>query len=198
MLTITTEIEMKKYFLDLFLFILCFMAATLKGINGKQKFCRNARPVCTCTCTMSCIYIMSLNTELFLIMAGRLVLSPSETLLVCGVGERAEVTCTTTEQVLRWQITVPGENGRTDTRHQSYDSLSQSTTPLEINSSMITFTRTSVQRRLPLTSRLEIDHVSAGLNGTVINCTEVGLNLMNPDTAETVLLILGQDFANGN
>ena len=141
---------------------------------------------------------MSLNTELFLKMTGRLVLSPSEALLVCGVGERAEVTCTTTEHVLRWQITVPGGNGRTDTRHQSYDSLSQSATPLEINSSMITFTRTSVQGRLPLTSRLEIDHVSAGLNGTVINCTEVGLNLVNPDTSGTVLFILGQDYANGN
>ena len=62
---------------------------------------------------------------------------------------------------------------------------------------MITFTITSVQGQLPLTSMLEIDHVSAGLNGTVINCTEVGLNLMNPDTAEIVLLILGQDLTNG-
>ena len=130
-------------------------------------------------------------------MTGRLVLSPSETLLVCGVGERAKVTCTTTEQVLRWQITEPGGNGRTDTRHQSYGSLSQSATPFQINSSRITFTRTSVQGQLPLTSRLEIDHVSAGLNGTVINCTEVGLNLMNPDTSRAVILILGQDLASG-
>ena len=54
---------------------------------------------------------LSVNTELFLKMAGRLVLSPSERLLVCGVGGRAEVTCTTTEHVLRWQITVLGGNG---------------------------------------------------------------------------------------
>ena len=174
------------------------MAATLKGINGKQQFCRNARPVCTRTCTMSCIYIMSLNTELFLKMTGRLVLSSSETLLVCGVGERAEVMCNTTGHVLRWKITVPGHNGRTDTRLQTYNSLSQSQTPLMIDSSTFTFTRTSVQGHLPQTSRLDIDHVSAGLNGTVINCTEVGLNLMNPDTSGTVLLILGRDLANGN
>ena len=172
------------------------MAATLKGINGKQQFCRNARAVCTRTCTMSCIYIMSLNTELFLKMTGRLVLSSSETLLVCRVGERAEVTCTTIEQVLRWQITVPEGNGRTDTRHQSYNSLSQTATPLEIDSSTINFTRTSVRGNLPLTSRLEIDHVSAGLNGTMITCTEVG-NLMNPDTSETVIFILGQDLTRG-
>ena len=120
------------------------------------------------------------------------MLSYTETLLVCGVGERAEVTCNTTEQVLRWQITVPGGNGRTDTRHQSYDSLSQTATPLEIHSSTINFTRTSVRGDLPLTSRLDIDHVSAGLNGTVINCTEVGLNLVNPDTSGTVILILRQ------
>ena len=104
--------------------------------------------------------------------------------------------CNTTEHVLRWQITIPGENGRTDTRHQSYNSLSQSATLLEIDSSTINFTRTSVREDLPLTSRLEIDHVSAGLNGAVITCTEVG-NVMNPDTSETVIFILGQDLTRG-
>ena len=45
---------------------------------------------------------------------------------------------------------------------------------------------------------VRIDHVSEALNGTVINCTEAGLNLINPDTsATTVQLVDQQQYMNG-
>ena len=128
---------------------------------------------------------------------GLVELSPSGTLMVCGVGETAEVMCTTEHIILKWQITLPGENGRTETRHQTHDSLFPEVTPLQIGQTTFKFRRVSPRNTSPLTSRLEVENVSAVLNGTVINCTEVGLNLMNPDTAETVILILGQNFTSG-
>ena len=49
--------------------------------------------------------------------------------------------------------------------------------PLEVNSTIFNFSRTSAGNDLPVMSRLLISAVTSGLNRTVINCKDV-------DTAE--------------
>ena len=48
-----------------------------------------------------------------------------------------------------------------------------------LDSATLTFMRISAQGTSPLTSRLSIDSVSIGLNGTVVHCTDVS----NPMTS---------------
>ena len=130
-------------------------------------------------------------------VTGIIGLTSTEPALVCCTGESFEVTCNTTEQNLRWQVTY-GEPAKTETRHMGYNSLASSGTPLVIDadsSTVITFSRISYQGVLPLVSRILIHNVSERVNGTLISCTEVGLNLPNPDTSETTLHVIGHDYA---
>ena len=105
---------------------------------------------------------------------GLVTLLPSREALVCGVGEQLELTCSTTETFLRWNITFPEDFEatifRTETQLLNYNTITNRASPLVVNSATINFIRTSSQGVLPLTSTLLIDHVIEGLNGTVVSC----------------------------
>ena len=65
--------------------------------------------------------------------------------------------------------------------------------PLEVNSTIFNFSKTSAGDDLPVMSRLLISPVSSGLNGTVINCEDL-------DTAEvssTTVIIRETDSLQG-
>ena len=124
--------------------------------------------------------------------AGKLTLSSSELELVCEVGASVDVTCSTTAGALRWYITVPRIFNQS--RYMSRNTQSSVAAPLMIDSSTITFTRLSARGVLPLVAVVRIDRVSEALNGTVINCTEVGLNLINPDSSATAVQILDREY----
>ena len=139
---------------------------------------------------------VSLTKDLYgtYIHAGLLTLSPSREAVVCGVGEQLELTCSTTETFLQWNITITEgfetNTTRTETRLFSYSTLSSTASPLLINSTTINFMRTSGQGTLPLTSTLLFDHVTEGLNGTVVSC--MGLlpgNIVAESSAATVHII---------
>ena len=112
--------------------------------------------------------------------SGRLAKSPSELKPVCEVGASVEVTYNTTEGTVRWYITILRIFNQS-----CFNTQSPTSTPLIIDSSTVSFTRLSAQRALPLIAMVRINHVSETLNGTVINCTEVGLNLINPNSSAT-------------
>ena len=82
---------------------------------------------------------------------------------MCSVGEQLELTCSTTETFLRWNVTLPEDieidGTRTFTRSLAHSSLTSRTSPLMVDSTTIHFTRTSSQGSLPLISTLLIDHV---------------------------------------
>ena len=62
------------------------------------------------------------------------------------------------------------------------------TQPLTINSTiMVTFSRLSNQSSLPLMSRMLIDHVNEGLNGTEVEC----MNTVTSEVATTTIHIIG-------
>ena len=125
---------------------------------------------------------------------GLLTLSPSSEAAVCGVGAQLELTCSTTETFLQWNITITEDfetnTTRTETRLLSYSTLSSTASPLMVNSTTINFMRISSQGVLPLTSTLLIDHMTEGLNGTVVSC--MGLlpgNVVAASSATTVHII---------
>ena len=111
---------------------------------------------------------------------------------MCEVGGSVEVTCSTTEGALRWYITIPRIFNQS--RYMSRNTQSSVASPLMIDSSTITFTRLSAQGALPLVAVVRIDHVSEAVNGTVINCTEVGLNLISPDTSATTVQLVDREY----
>ena len=122
-----------------------------------------------------------------------MTLSPSREFkaLVCGVGEQHELMCNTTETFLRWTITLPKDieidGTRTFSRSLAHSTLTSRTLPLMVNSTTIHFTRTSSQQDLPLISTLLIDHVTEGLNGTVISC--IGISSSEPATLPATVTV---------
>ena len=104
--------------------------------------------------------------------AGVVEISPSSVAPVCQVGDQLELTCTTTGIFLRWEITVFPENvTHIQTPIQSIGT-SGIPPPLMISSSTLNFSRISGPNSSPLISRMVVNPVSSGLNGTVVNCFE--------------------------
>ncbi len=128
-------------------------------------------------------YFVKLNMQLLLI--GTVTLSPMPLAPVCRVGDPLQLTCAASAEFMRWNILQVNDQG----------TLEESTTPVQINSrddnqiaqkvmnsSTFTFTRTSTTRVLPLISMLSIDSVSIGLNGTVVNCSDVANPMISSST----------------
>ena len=95
-----------------------------------------------------------------------MTLSPQGIAHVCKAGQ-LELTCTITmNQVLDWNITVPGNA----TNIRRFVSTSSVSTEIQINSTRFIFSRTSDLDADPLVSTLLISSLGDGLNGTEVNC----------------------------
>ena len=95
---------------------------------------------------------------------------------VCRVGDRLQLMCTASASPIRWRILQVNELGALTevTNSVIIDSRDDNQEKQrEVNSATFTFTRSSNEDTLPLISTLSIDSVSIGLNGTVVNCTDV-------------------------
>lgn len=107
--------------------------------------------------------------------AGWLLISPSEEAVVCE-GEQLELMCTTNATFLRWISLLQTEQERTIQTYSRYisyaDESEQASSFFVTNYTSFNVLRVSHQRRLPLVSRLIINTVTIGLNGTKVNCTE--------------------------
>jgi hypothetical protein len=95
---------------------------------------------------------------------------------------------------MEWSFTVVNEQGRDEpiTGFTTAGSLSNQSVLLQVNSTTFTFIRNSSRSFLPLIVTLSIDSVSIGLNGTVVNCMEVGNSM---SIASTIIQII--DTSNG-
>ena len=103
---------------------------------------------------------------------------------VCHVGDQLNLTCTASVDFLEWSISLVNEQGILEeiTAYSNSRDTSQQVPPIRVNSTMLTFTRSSAQGDLPLISTLSIDSVSIGLNGTVVYCMEVGGSMTSAST----------------
>ena len=143
------------------------------------------------------VYTACISKLITVLMAltGMVTISPSEVASVCNGGQ-LEVTCTTTESFLRWNITLYQEamttGSDTFTRTVSSFGSTSEVSPLTINSSMFTFIRTSTEGHVPLMSTLLINPVTRMLNRTTVTCMQVS----SPGSSTTVLHIIENVYNN--
>ena len=78
-------------------------------------------------------------------------LSPMMVAPVCRVGDPLQITCTASVEFIRWSIVVVNEQGMEEEITAIRNSLDPSSSPTEriINSTTLTFTRTSAQGTSP-------------------------------------------------
>ena len=119
------------------------------------------------------------------------ILSPMSVAPVCSVGDPLQLICTAHVEFLRWNILRANEQGTlvnvvNSEIINSRDEVQMRNTPL--NPATITFTRISAQGALPLVTRLSIDSVSIGLNGTVVRCSDAA-NPMTMLASSTIQII---------
>ena len=114
------------------------------------------------------------------------MLSRSGDVFVCP-GSRLSLRCSTNLDILEWNITV----GMLPSRRQLVTDVSRFDLPLMISSHSFNIARDSADRSKPIVSTLTTSAVTSDLNGTTINCTDVGgadsstliatINVITPD-----------------
>lgn len=116
-------------------------------------------------------------------------ISPSVVAPTCQAGDQLELTCDTSGVLQRWQLIANPESGAVTQLQQvsSAGSTGVQSEPLVIESVMFTASRLSGQGSLPLVSRMIINPVSEGLNGSEVNCVDT----LADETARTMILIIG-------
>ena len=117
------------------------------------------------------------------------MISPPRIAPVCS-GDTLNLTCTTTGRFLEWSFTLIPENETTPMRYtrslQTYGPKHLQIFEQVIASTMFIYSRNSAENSLPLMSTLSVSPVSDGLNGTVVNCTDVTTS----DTVSTIIIIV--------
>ena len=124
-----------------------------------------------------------------IIIIGMLSLSPMTVAPVCHVGDQLELTCTAPVRSLRWSIFQVNEQSLlTEVTNSvlidSHDANQKRQN--ELNSTTFTFMRMSAQGASPLISALSINSVGIGLDGTLVNCSDVA----SPISASTTIQII--------
>ena len=114
-----------------------------------------------------------------------MTLSPSGVASVC-LGEDLAFTCSTDKDFLEWNVTIV--TGQTVSRTRLI-SVGVSIIPLMINMKLfnISFTNVLGGSSVSLESVLFVTNVTADLNGTMVNCTEVGTSLA--DTSSSIATV---------
>ena len=124
---------------------------------------------------------------MYVTLAGVVEISPSGVAPVCQEGDQLELMCSVTGIVLRWEFTVKSMT-YIPTPITSLGPNAEPSPPVMIdNTTTFTFLRLSAEDS-PVISRMIVNHVSRGLNGTVVNCRE-GLTSQS-DVATTTILII--------
>ena len=108
------------------------------------------------------------------------------------------LTCSANASFLQWSVTVP-HHQITRTRFLSYIGTAQRATPIIINATMFNITRT-FDRTLtfPLISMILADSVTAKLNGTMINCSEIHVHALQNITMNILISKRIHVIANGD
>ena len=123
---------------------------------------------------------------------GVVKITPSEMVAVCQSESQLEVICSTSNVLHTWQLVVNPDSGAFTQLRQvsSIGSTGVDSTPLIINSTiMITFVRLSSQGSSSLISRMMINPVTEGLNGSRVNCVD---DTSSESATTTILIIEGR------
>ena len=111
---------------------------------------------------------------------------------VCRIGDPLQLTCTASAPIefQRWRVLRANEQGTlVDVINSdiinSRDMFRTRDTPLD--SATLTFMRISAQGASPLITRLSIDSVSIGFNGTVVRCSDVENPMTSASTTITII-----------
>ena len=114
--------------------------------------------------------------------------------MVCEGGELS-LSCSTNVSLLSWTTSpLQNDQGQVLIFKRSISSVgaSQQASDMMVNSTFFNVSRVSDQEELPLVSRLVINPVNVGLNGTRVNCTERATNNENTAVASTTVYVLGE------
>ena len=114
------------------------------------------------------------------------ILSPMMVAPVC-LGDPLQITCTAPVEFLRWSILRLNEQGTFE--KITNDVIMNSRDPNQmiqtrVNSTTVTFTRTSSQGASPLTSTLSVESVRMDLNEKVVRC----MDIENPMTSASTTI----------
>ena len=118
-------------------------------------------------------------------------ISPPMVAPVCQAGNQLELTCTSSGVLQTWLLIINPESGAVTPLQQvsSIGSTGVGTEPQIINSTIaFTFLRLTSQGSIPLTSRMIINPVTEGLNGSQVNCVDT---LASESAMTTIYIIRG-------
>ena len=117
---------------------------------------------------------------------------------VCRVGNTLNLTCTASVDFIRWSISLVNEFGTLEeiTATSNSEDESQQVTQRTVNSTTLTFMRSSAQGASPLISTLFINSLSVSLNGTVVLCTEIGGSMMSDSTTIYIIELSNSEIIN--
>ena len=115
---------------------------------------------------------------------------------VCQSGDQLELTCTTSGVIQTWQLVSNPESGAVTQLQQvsSAGSSGLDSGPRIINSITFNSSRLSSQGSSPLISRMTVNPVSEGLNGSEVNCVDT---LASESATTTILIIRGKAMKSG-
>ena len=92
------------------------------------------------------------------------------------LGGRLELTCSTNASLMQWSVTVPRYE-LTETRRLQYSGTARRATSIIIGSITFNISRTlDESMALPLISTIITNSVTTDINGTLVNCSELGTN----------------------
>ena len=117
------------------------------------------------------------------------MLSPSGVVSIC-MGEQITFTCSTDRAFIEWNVTVL-QSGMRSSRTRLVLPETHTPTPLRINTLTFNIARISPIGSLPLISTLVVANAtSERLNGTEVNCTDIGNSLAHTSSSVAFVHII--------
>ena len=131
---------------------------------------------------------------------GVVEISPPVVALVCQVRDQLELTCGISAAggfsvlLQQWQLVANSESGAVTQLQlvSSAGTTGVNSDTLIINSVTFTVSRLSIEGSSPLISRMTVNPVSEGLNGSEVNCVDT----LTSESARTTILIIGGRLSN--
>ena len=120
------------------------------------------------------------------------MLTPSGEVSVCPGGQLS-FRCSTNLSFLEWNVTVV-QSGIFLSEKLIVTSISLFDLPFIVTPHSFNVIRNSADGSYPLIATLTVDNVVAGLNGTRVNCTEIGSSLAETSTSVATIHIISCKF----
>ena len=127
-----------------------------------------------------------------LLFTGHVVLSPTKLVSVCD-GDQLELTCTTTEVLLIWNLRQTHEQHIRDIAIQYLGDSALQSYHYTLYGINFNISRLSPPMSLPLVSRLIISPANYRLNGTEVTCVDP----LSGNSSSTTINVISEDTSQG-